>query len=99
MEHLELAIVAVLLFLVGLRVVLVTVLGLLIIRPVRDCPACFEPTVAIRKPLLTRFVPRFEWRWCATCGWEGPARRISERFVRTRTDSSSSQSEGGRGRA
>ena len=61
--------------LVLLRVVLVGVGALAIIRPVRACPACFEDTIPIRKPLLERFGQAFEWRWCPSCGWEGIARR------------------------
>jgi len=46
----------------------------MLVRPVRDCPACFGPTFA-RQSLLRRIAPRFEWRFCARCGWQGPARR------------------------
>ena len=80
MGRFELAVVVVLLALVVVRVLIVAVLGLLIIRPVRECPACFEPTVPIRLPLLLRLARRFEWRWCPACGWEGPARRVSEHW-------------------
>ncbi len=62
--------------LVLLRVLLVAVGAMAIIRPVRACPACFEDTIPIQKPLLERLSHRFEWRWCPVCGWEGIARRL-----------------------
>ncbi|HSM36224.1 MAG TPA: hypothetical protein VK837_07505 [Longimicrobiales bacterium] len=61
--------------LVLLRVVLVGAGAMAIIRPVRSCPACFHDTVPVRKPLLQRIAPAFEWRWCPSCGWESLARR------------------------
>ncbi|MDE0395771.1 MAG: hypothetical protein OYK82_13445 [Gammaproteobacteria bacterium] len=73
----ELAVAVVLLGLVVLRVLIVTILGLLILRPVRECPACFEPTVPIRWPLVLRLATGFEWRWCPSCRWQGPARKVS----------------------
>ena len=79
----ELAVAVVLLGLVVLRVLIVTVLGLLIIRPVRECPACFEPTVPIRWPLVLRLATGFEWRWCPSCRWQGPARKVSGRRAST----------------
>lgn len=63
--------------LVLLRVLLVGVGALAIIRPVRSCPACFQDTIPIRKPLLERFTRGLEWRWCPACGWEALARRAS----------------------
>lgn len=86
--QLELAVIVVLLGLVVLRVLIVTVLGLLIIRPVRECPACFEPTVPIRLPFVLRLAVGFEWRWCPACRWQGPARRVSERRLGPKTRSS-----------
>lgn len=65
----------VLLALVLLRVVLLTLGSLLLVRPVRACPACFEPTAPVLHPWLERLT-RLEWRWCAGCGWRGPARRV-----------------------
>jgi hypothetical protein len=75
----EIAVAAIFFSLVLFRLVLIGVVGFLIIRPVRDCPACFEPTVPIRLRWLARVSPRFEWRWCPECGWEGPARRAPRR--------------------
>ncbi len=79
MSQLEIAVVAILFFLVGFRVAVIAVLGLLIVRPVRDCPACFRTTV----PVLVKWLPRrsssFEWRWCPECHWEGPGRKILDR--------------------
>lgn len=60
--------------LVVLRVALLTIGGLLLIRPVRRCPACFGPTVPVLISWLERLT-RFEWRWCTGCGWRGLARR------------------------
>ncbi len=75
MSQFEIAVATILFFLVFLRLALITVVGLLIIRPVRDCPACFRPTVPIRMRWFVRFNSAFEWRWCAECQWEGPARK------------------------
>ena len=64
----------VLLGLVVLRWGLLFAGALLLIARVRDCPACFEPTLKLRSPWLRRLVPWLEWRWCPTCGWQGPSR-------------------------
>jgi hypothetical protein len=64
--------------LILLRVALLTVGGLLLVRPVRGCPACFQPTAPVR----VRWLPwtgRFEWRWCMGCGWRGLSLRAPER--------------------
>lgn len=61
--------------LVLLRVLFVAVGAMAIIRPVRACPACFEDTIPVRKPLLERLGRSFEWRWCPACGWEAVARK------------------------
>lgn len=63
-----------LLALVVLRVALLTIGGVLIIRPVRACPACFQPTTPILHRWLQRLT-RLEVRWCPGCGWSGLARR------------------------
>lgn len=60
--------------LIVLRVALLTLGGLLLIRPVRRCPACFGDTVPVLISSLERLT-RLEWRWCARCGWRGLARR------------------------
>jgi hypothetical protein len=74
----EFLVVGVLLGLVLLRAVLVGALALLVIHPVRACPACFrEPTFRVRKWWLRLLARRMEWRWCPGCGWEGPARRMA----------------------
>lgn len=74
----EYLVVGVLFGLVLLRALLVGVLTLLVIYPVRACPACFEEgTLPIRKWWLVPVARRLEWRWCPACGWEGPARRVS----------------------
>lgn len=64
--------------LIVLRVALLTVGGLLLIRPVRDCPACFQPTAPVLVPWLEQLT-RLEWRWCTHCGWRGVARRARRR--------------------
>lgn len=61
--------------LVVLRVVLLTLGSVLLVRPVRSCPACFGATAPVLRPWLERLT-RLEWRWCSCCGWSGPARRI-----------------------
>jgi hypothetical protein len=61
--------------LVLLRIVLVGVGAALIIQTVVDCPACFSESVRIRHPWLALLAPWCEWRWCPSCGWEGPSRR------------------------
>lgn len=71
----EWVVIAVLGALVGLRVLAVAFLVAFIIRPVRSCPACFRSTVPIRTAWLRLLRAHLEWRWCATCGWEGLARR------------------------
>jgi hypothetical protein len=60
--------------LILLRVALVTLGAILIVRPVRACPACFQPTTPILRPWLERLTP-LEWRWCTHCGWKGVAQR------------------------
>ena len=81
MSQFELAVAVILFFfLVFLRLALIAVVGLFIIRPARDCPACFRPTVPIRKRWLAWFNSALEWRWCPECRWEGPARKALERW-------------------
>ena len=63
--------------LVLLRFVIVGVGAALLLRPVRECPACFEPTVRVKRPVLEAVTRIAEWRWCISCGWQGPA-RVSE---------------------
>jgi hypothetical protein len=65
----------VLVVLIVLRVTLLTIGSVLLVRPVRSCPACFHSTAPVLHPWLERFT-RLEWRWCAHCGWSGPARRV-----------------------
>jgi hypothetical protein len=73
----EFLVVGILFGLVLLRALLVGALALLVIHPVRACPACLrEPTFRVRKGWLALLGRRFEWRWCPGCGWEGPGRRI-----------------------
>lgn len=64
----------VLLVLILLRVVLLGLGSALLVRPARDCPACFRPTTPVLVRWL-RYLPRFEWRWCMHCGWRGVGRR------------------------
>lgn len=61
--------------LVLMRFLLIAVGAALIIRPVSDCPACFHESVRIRYVWLARVAPWLEWRWCPSCGWEGPSRK------------------------
>ena len=61
--------------LVVLRWVIIVLGFLLIVRPARSCPACFEPTVPVRRRILTALLHVAEWRWCPQCGWEGPSRK------------------------
>ena len=60
--------------LVLLRVVLIAVGAALIVREVHACPACFNESVPVQRPMLRFFLPWIEWRWCTYCGWEGPSR-------------------------
>lgn len=76
------AAVIILLGLVALRGILIGVGIALILRPVRECPACFRETFGLHHRLL-RFVAWLEWRWCPGCGWQGPARRLSPANERT----------------
>ena len=76
-------IVAVLLGLVLLRLLLVAVGAALIVRPVIDCPACFGPSFGLYRHWLERLVPWIEWRWCPRCGWQGPARRVTDAVRRS----------------
>lgn len=77
MSEFELAVVAVFGFLIFLRIVVGLAFAHMIIRPVRRCPACFQPTVSIRPRWLVILPSRYEWRWCPHCRWEGPGRRGS----------------------
>jgi hypothetical protein len=60
--------------LVVLRFIVLAIGAALIIKPVHDCPACFQQSVKIRYTWLARLLPWYEWRWCPYCGWEGPSR-------------------------
>lgn len=66
--------VAILLGLVALRWIVIGIGVALLLRPVRECPACFQETFGLHHRLL-RHVKWLEWRWCPHCGWHGPARR------------------------
>ncbi len=68
--------VLVLLVLLGLRLLAVAFLAMFIIRPVRECPACFQETLPIRVSALRLLGSWFEWRWCPQCRWQGPARKV-----------------------
>lgn len=70
-------IVTILLALALMRFAVVAVGVTLLIRPVRACPACFDKTLPIRQPWLERLAPRYEWRWCPHCRWQGPSRRTT----------------------
>ena len=59
-----------------LRAAVILAAALLLIAPVSACPACFQPSLPIRRAWLAPFASRFEWRWCPHCGWQGPARRV-----------------------
>lgn len=67
--------VCVLLALALLRVTLVAAGAAMLVKPVRACPACHCETVSIRRRWLDRLAPRYEWRWCPHCRWQGVARR------------------------
>ncbi|MGH7502488.1 MAG: hypothetical protein ACREL7_12115 [Longimicrobiales bacterium] len=73
----SIATVIVLLGLVALRWVVIGIGVALLLRPVRECPACFFETFGLHHRLL-RFAPWLEWRWCPNCGWHGPARRTGQ---------------------
>ncbi|HET9985480.1 MAG TPA: hypothetical protein VFQ38_17900 [Longimicrobiales bacterium] len=64
-----------LLALVALRVVLIVVAIAVLVGPANACPACFQPTLAVHRRWLRWLASGIEWRWCPTCGWQGPARR------------------------
>ena len=59
--------------LVLLRILLIGVGAALLIRPVLNCPACFQDTLKLRRPVLA-LGNWIEWRWCPSCGWQGLAR-------------------------
>lgn len=61
--------------LVLMRYLAVLAIAVLIIRPVRACPACFAATLPVRNTWLRPFARRYEWRWCPACGWQAIARR------------------------
>ncbi len=94
--------------LVALRWGILLVAAAALVPEVRGCPACFAATVPIHRPWLSRLLPRIEWRWCASCGWQGPGRRpggtalsppVGERAPSTRDasgDAPSTDIEGGR---
>ncbi|MBI4541160.1 MAG: hypothetical protein HY704_16790 [Gemmatimonadetes bacterium] len=64
--------------LVLVRAVVILVALAFLVQPVSSCPACFAPTLPIVKRWLRILAPRFEWRWCPRCGWQGPARRVHD---------------------
>ena len=69
--------VIVLLGLVLLRWVLLAVGAALVLRPVAECPACFEPvTLLLQRRWLRTLAPWLEWRFCPRCGWQGPAKKL-----------------------
>jgi hypothetical protein len=63
---------------VALRWAAIGIGAALLLRPVRSCPACFAPTFVLYRRWLRRLAPWLEWRWCAACGWQGPARHLAE---------------------
>jgi len=72
------AAVYVLLGLVALRVIIVGIGAALLLRPVRDCPACFaDATFRAHHRWLRLLAPWLEWRFCPRCGWHGPSRRLA----------------------
>jgi predicted RNA-binding Zn-ribbon protein involved in translation (DUF1610 family) len=81
----------VLIFYVMLGLVLVRFVALLaavvvLARPVRSCPACFEPaTAAVTTWWLTPLRASMEIRWCPQCGWQGIARKQRKRLPTSRT--------------
>ena len=81
--------VAVLGALVLLRWGLLLVAASLLLRPATSCPACFRPTLVIRRPILTAVLRMAEWRWCPACRWEGLARRQAPEDAWTPTSSES----------
>jgi hypothetical protein len=69
--------------LVFVRFGLVWFSATLLLRPARECPACFQPTALVRRPLITALLPNAEWRWCLSCAWQGPARKLeNDRWTR-----------------
>lgn len=65
----------VLLGLIVVRTAALAIAILVLARPVKACPACFEDTVPIRMGWWKPFERFVELRWCAHCGWQGIARR------------------------
>ena len=61
--------------LVVLRWALVVFLATLMLQSARSCPACFNETISVQRPLLALVLPMAEWRWCPTCRWQGPSRK------------------------
>ncbi len=65
--------------LVVMRWIVIALGAALLVHPVRDCPACFGDTVAVRRPWLGILGRWYEWRWCPRCDWQGIARRLRSR--------------------
>lgn len=73
------AAVVVLLGLVALRWGLILFGATLVLESRRSCPACFAPTLRVRRPVLRVLLPMAAWRWCPTCRWSGPVLKPSTR--------------------
>ena len=56
---------------VTLGILAVGLLAMLMLQSAKNCPACFNETISIRRPILARVLPMAEWRWCPTCEWHG----------------------------
>lgn len=68
--------IAIFVALVAVRYAAVLFLAALIVRPVRECPACFAAsTIPIQPSWLRPIARHYEWRWCPACGWQALARR------------------------
>ncbi|HUL04586.1 MAG TPA: hypothetical protein VLV16_15295 [Gemmatimonadales bacterium] len=69
-------IVAVLLFTVLLRLIIITVVVYLLLPAGPLCPHCKIDMVPIRNRFVDTFLPMLQRRWCLECGWNGVTRRI-----------------------
>lgn len=78
-------IVAVLLFTVLLRLVVVAAVVYLLLPAGPLCPHCKVEMVSIRNRLFDVLIPVLQRRWCMDCGWNGIVRRIRGASKRTRT--------------
>jgi len=69
-------IVAVLLFTVLLRFIIITAVVYLLLPAGPLCPHCKVDMLSVRNRFIDTFLPMLQRRWCMECGWNGLTRRI-----------------------